>query len=117
MPQYRQRPEHRMIMERELGRPLTSNEVVHHINGNGLDNRIENLRVMTKKGHCKLHGGAKRRPDPLEGRLLLRFPEGLANKIRELAVSERRTIQDQVRHLVELGIERNSGKSLSRKSA
>ena len=38
--------EHRMLMERRLGRQLTRNEVVHHINHNKLDNRIENLELM-----------------------------------------------------------------------
>jgi len=38
--------EHRMIMELHAGRPLSKNEVVHHINGDHLDNRIENLRIF-----------------------------------------------------------------------
>jgi HNH endonuclease len=47
--------EHRQIMESHLGRPLTSEETVHHINHNPLDNRIENLRVMTRAEHTRLH--------------------------------------------------------------
>ena len=46
---------HRLIMENKLGRKLKNNEVVHHINGNKLDNRIKNLRVMLKKKHDELH--------------------------------------------------------------
>lgn len=47
--------EHRKIMEEYLWRKLTSDEVVHHINGNKLDNRIENLEVISKSEHSRMH--------------------------------------------------------------
>jgi len=40
---------HRYRMEEHLGRLLEPNEHVYHINGDSMDNRIENLIVITKK--------------------------------------------------------------------
>lgn len=48
-------PEHRYVMEQYIGRPLTSDDIVHHVNHNGLDNRIENLVLTTRGEHVGLH--------------------------------------------------------------
>lgn len=48
--------EHRYIMEQYLGRKLKLKEIIHHINENTLDNRIENLEIMTQNKHASMHG-------------------------------------------------------------
>lgn len=54
---------YRAVMERHLGRYLRSSEEVHHINQNSQDDRLENLRVMSKAEHCRLHGPTRRKLD------------------------------------------------------
>ena len=47
--------EHRMIMEIYLGRRLKDEEIIHHKNKDKLDNRIENLQVVSRAEHINLH--------------------------------------------------------------
>jgi len=53
--------EHRIVMEKHLGRYLKKTEVVDHINRNRSDNRLENLRLFeSNKEHMKAHWGDMR---------------------------------------------------------
>lgn len=53
--------EHIKIVEEKLGRKLYLDEVVHHVNGKKNDNRIENLRLMKRGEHSKLHREIEKR--------------------------------------------------------
>src|SRR5208337_1629542 len=47
--------EHRIIMEKHIGRKLDKREHVHHINAIKSDNRIENLEILSISDHTREH--------------------------------------------------------------
>lgn len=59
----RAKREHRHIVEQSLGRTLTAEEMVHHINGDRSDNRLENLQVTTWGAHTAAHHNGSERPE------------------------------------------------------
>jgi hypothetical protein len=48
-------PEHRLVMERFLGRKLSPDEHVHHIDGDTLNNSPSNLQLVSRSEHMRIH--------------------------------------------------------------
>jgi hypothetical protein len=45
----------RFIMEQHLGRPLLSTEHIHHIDGNSLNDCLDNLVILSNADHSRAH--------------------------------------------------------------
>jgi hypothetical protein len=61
-------PLHRLIYEEHHGVVLPPDVIVHHLNEDTLDNRVENLEAVSRAGHPKRHTSAVREGERRCGR-------------------------------------------------
>jgi hypothetical protein len=88
--------EHRYVMEQHIGRYLTTQEAVHHINGNRKDNRLENLRLMRFGDHSHLENFGRRRSKEVR----LKISKSKIGKKRgPLSENQKRRISEQSKRL------------------
>lgn len=63
----KQRRAHHVIWERAHG-PIPPGYEIHHKDGNGHNNKLENLMMLTRKEHMRLHGRLRgTNEDPMNG--------------------------------------------------
>lgn len=75
---------HRLVMQQHLGRKLTPQETVHHINGDRLDNRIKNLALFATKNQHNLWHACITRLKKLIGASVTREPSNYKPLLEEL---------------------------------
>ena len=77
------RPVHILMAEQKIGRALKPDEVVHHVNGDKEDNRPENLQVMKRSEHTRLHNqGNSHSPETIAK--IRKASTGRPNALRKL---------------------------------
>jgi hypothetical protein len=63
---YRRKNNRNLYMHHEI-LPIKKGQCIDHINGNGLDNRLENLRIATKMENGRNRGKTKRNTSGYKG--------------------------------------------------
>ena len=82
--------EHRLVWEQHNG-VIPKEMVVHHKNNDPKDNRIENLELLSRSEHSKLHMTGKPNPHKKHGRK--RYEAGCRCKICKAASAAKRRRQ------------------------
>jgi HNH endonuclease len=106
-------PEHRHVMELKLGRKLTSAEIVHHADGNPLNNDPANLVILTRSQHQRLHACSSRRPWKIEETKHAAALSAAGMTIWEISLVLGRPFSTTARRLAKLAKETTSVSSLT----
>jgi hypothetical protein len=91
--------EHRLVVEKHIGRYLTPIEVVHHINEIRTDNRIENLMLLPNEtAHRNIHCVPKYKDCACGcgGNFRINGPDGYRNRQRKFLVGHRPNIHHKI---------------------
>jgi len=78
--------EHRLVMEKKIGRYLRPQEIVHHINGDQYDNRPENLMLVNRSQHVTEHYNGLKKWEIAKG-YIVRMEDILSSPARVLEIS------------------------------
>lgn len=76
--------EHRLVMEKYLGRYLEPDEVVHHIDENNQNNKISNLELCLRSVHTSYHWTGRKHSEETKRKI------GLKSKGRKISEETRR---------------------------
>lgn len=79
--------EHRLVMERAIGRHLHPDEIVHHVNEDKGDNRLENLELTDRPAHGRHHHKGRKFPNRFRPRID-------RDTLHRLYIVERNTLRD-----------------------
>lgn len=91
--------EHRWVVEQREGRKLTSREHVHHVNGDELENRSENLIVLSVAEHARLRCGMKWKRWSSEEIARARELKAAGLSVQDVAKAMGRGISSTTRHV------------------
>jgi hypothetical protein len=68
---------HRLLIQTVIGRKLTCDEHIHHIDGNTENNKIENLALLSRSTHRNAHNTLQRSVSELYKNDIVKFKDGV----------------------------------------
>lgn len=87
---------YRKLMAKQIRRALTKYEVVHHVNKDVTDNRLENLMLMSLSDHSSMHMSGRKLP--IETKDKLRKQSRRARPSAILSIEDVRDVRKMLRN-------------------